>query len=289
MQASTTARDFDSHKPTWCPGCGDFALLESLKRALANLELNPKDVVIVSGIGCSSKITDYIKAYGFHGLHGRALPIAIGIKLANPRLTVIVAGGDGDGYAIGMGHFIHAMRRNIDITYIIMNNQIYGLTKGQYSPTSSIGFVTGTTPLGSKDKPIDGVALALVSGATYIARSFSGNIPQATRIIEEGIKHKGFSFIDHLSPCVTYNKLNTYDWFRQNIYNFDADPDYDPKDKALALKRVLESCKVPIGLIYKEERSTYEELILPYTDRPIVFEDLSISAHDYFSIMDEFL
>ena len=170
--------------PTWCPGCGDFAVLRGIHGALAKLNINPKDVVVLSGIGCSSNITGFINSYGFHGLHGRALPVASGIKLANPELKVIASGGDGDGYGIGLGHFIHSMRRNIDITYVVMNNQVYGLTTGQASPTSEKGMITKSTNTGVLEIPVNPIALGLVSGATYIARGFSGDASQLTNLIE---------------------------------------------------------------------------------------------------------
>ncbi len=186
-----TFKDFrNSVKPNWCPGCGDFSVQTAIQRACANVGLEPEDVVIVSGIGCSGRISGYINAYGFHGIHGRALPIAQGIKLANRNLTVIAAGGDGDGFAIGMSHTIHAIRRNLDITYIVMDNQIYGLTKGQTSPTSAFGFETKSTPYGSIEAPVTPLELALAAGATFVAQGFSSDLKGLVHIIEEGIKHK---------------------------------------------------------------------------------------------------
>ncbi len=288
MSEKLTISDLDWHKPTWCPGCGDYALLAAVKQAIVRLELDPKNIVIVSGIGCSSKLTDYFKSYGFHTLHGRPLPVAQAIKLANPDLTVIVTTGDGDGYAIGMGHFIHAARRNIDITMLVMNNQVYGLTKGQYSPTASIDFVSGTTPQGSKDQPIDGVALALASGAGFIARSFSGNIRHTSQLIEEAIKHKGFALVDDLSPCVTFNKLNTYTWFKQNIENVDEDKSYNAESVISAFNRAKESKKIPIGLLYKEEKPTYDDQVLDKSRGPLVFEDLSLEQSEFEKLIEKF-
>jgi len=204
--------------PDWCPGCGDFGVLKALKVAAGRLGIEPKDLVVVSGIGCSSNLPGFIQTYGVHSLHGRAVEVAEGIKLANHDLNVVITGGDGDGYCIGIGHFIHAMRRNIDITYIVMNNQIYGLTTGQASPTTMKEMRTKSTPRGNVEMPINPIALALVSGATYVARGFSGVPEHMATLIAGGIAHPGFSLIDVFSPCVTSNKLTTYPWFTQGAY-----------------------------------------------------------------------
>lgn len=247
-------------RPDWCPGCGDFGVLNSLVQAVANLNIDPKDLLVVSGIGCSSNLPGFIHAYGFHSLHGRAMPIATGAKLANPELNVVVTGGDGDGYGIGVGHFIHAMRRNLDITYVVMDNQIYGLTTGQASPTSAQLFATKSTPFGSVEMPLNPIALALVAGATYVARGFSGDPKHLTELIENGIKHKGFALIDVFSPCVTWNKVNTYDYFRQNCYKFNG-ADYNTSDISQAFEKSRETApKLPIGLFYETSRPTYEEM-----------------------------
>ena len=262
-------KEYDATESTWCPGCGDFAVLAALKRAAAEMEIDPEELVVLGGIGCSSKLNEYIKCYGYHGVHGRAVPVATGIKLANPRLTVVVAGGDGDGYAIGVGHFVHACRRNPDLVYIVMNNQVYGLTKGQASPTSDPGFVTGTSPEGVVDTPVDGLALALVSGASFVARGFSGNVKHLVQLYKAAIEHKGFALIDVLSPCVTYNKVNTYDWLRENIEYVDEDPNYDPTDRKAALARLMESEKIPLGLIFRQERPSLEQSLLKDGRAPI--------------------
>ena len=247
-------------RPDWCPGCGDFGVLTALIQAAANLDIDPKDLLVVSGIGCSSNLPGFIHSYGFHSLHGRSLPIATGAKLGNPDLNVVVTGGDGDGYGIGVGHFIHAMRRNLDITYIVMNNQIYGLTTGQASPTSSMSFSTKSTPFGSIEEPVNPIALALVSGATYVSRGFSGDPKHLTELIQNGIKHKGFALIDVFSPCVTWNKINTYEYFRQKCVKFNG-LDYNTADINQALMKSRESePKIPIGLFYETRRPTYEEL-----------------------------
>ena len=246
-------------RPDWCPGCGDFGVLNSLVQAVANLEIDPKDLLVVSGIGCSSNLPGFIHSYGFHSIHGRAMAVASGARLANPDLTVVVTGGDGDGYGIGLGHFVHAMRRNLDITYIVMDNQIYGLTTGQASPTSTREFTTKSSPQGTKEDPINPIALALVSGATYVARGFSGDPKHLTELIQNGIRHKGFALVDVFSPCVTWNKINTYDYFRQNCYKFN-DGTYSTNDLGQALAKARETGpKLPIGCFYETTKPTYEE------------------------------
>ncbi|GBC81986.1 2-oxoglutarate oxidoreductase subunit KorB [bacterium HR10] len=246
--------------PDWCPGCGDFGVLKAVKMAAGRLGIQPKDLVIVSGIGCSSNLPGFIHAYGVHSLHGRAVAVAEGIKLANHALHVVVTGGDGDGYGIGVGHFIHAMRRNIDITYVVMNNQIYGLTTGQASPTTMKEVRTKSTPRGNPEPPINPIALALVSGATYVARGFSGDPDHLAQLIAGGIAHRGFALIDVFSPCVTYNKVNTYPWFKQRVYKLEEEAGYDPSDVMAALHKSFEwGDRIPIGLFYRDEHPIYED------------------------------
>lgn len=273
-----TIKDFRvSEKATWCPGCGDYAVLAALQKAAANLDLVPEEVVLVSGIGCSGKISQHFGSYGFHSLHGRSLPVATGIKLANHELTVIAAGGDGDGYGIGMGHFMHTLRRNIDITYIVMDNHIYGLTTGQTSPTSEKGFKSKTTPEGSAEEPVRPVQSAILNGASFVAQGFSGDLNQLTRIIEEAIKHRGFSLVNTFSPCVTFNKINTYEWFKENIYNLDALDDFDHTDKFKALKVLEERGSVVTGIIYTEERPVYHEVMIGATEKPASKLELNLA------------
>ncbi|MBI3552059.1 MAG: 2-oxoacid ferredoxin oxidoreductase [Elusimicrobia bacterium] len=247
-------------KPDWCPSCGDFGVLNALQKACATLGIPNKDVLCVSGIGCSSNLPGFFKTYGIHSLHGRSNPIAAGAKLANPELTVVITGGDGDGFGIGLGHFIHNMRRNLDVTYLVMDNQIYGLTTGQTSPTTTIGTQTKSTPEGCIEHPINPMALALVSGATFVARTFSGEIGHMTEVITKAISHKGFSFVDCYSPCVTYNKVNTYPWFKSRVYKLE-DQKHDTADLRAALDKAFEEEKLPIGVFYKKEGvPSYEEL-----------------------------
>jgi 2-oxoglutarate ferredoxin oxidoreductase subunit beta len=245
--------------PDWCPGCGDFGVLAAIQKALVELQIPNHDVAVVSGIGCSSNLPGFINAYGMHTLHGRSLPVATGLKLANHELTVLVTGGDGDGFGIGAGHFVHAMRRNIDLTYIVMDNQIYGLTTGQTSPTSRVGMKTKSMPYGNIEAPLNPVALALSVGATFVARGFSGEQKHLTDLIKQGIRHKGFSFIDVFSPCVTYNKDNTYPWFRPRVKKLEDDTDYDPADWIGAMERSLQwGDEIPIGRFF--ERTDVQSL-----------------------------
>jgi 2-oxoglutarate/2-oxoacid ferredoxin oxidoreductase subunit beta len=274
MAAMLTPKDFATATPSWwCPGCGDFGVLSALKQAMAELGKQPKDVAFVSGIGCSGKISGYLHSYAFHGVHGRALPVASAIKLANRDLTVIAAGGDGDGYAIGAGHFVHAVRRNIDMTYIVMDNQTYGLTKGQSSPTSATGYVASVSPDGNPDTPLNGLALALAAGATFVARGFSAQPKQLVAMIKAGVEHRGFAIVEVMSPCVTYNKINTYAWFKENVEDVTGREDYAPNDRAAAFAALTREGDIPLGIIFKEERPTFEDRSgLP--DLPIAHLDL---------------
>lgn len=285
-----TFKDFRNKvKPNWCPGCGDFSVLAAMQRAFANIGLEPEDVALVSGIGCSGRISGYINAYGFHGVHGRALPIAQGLKLANRDLTVVAAGGDGDGFAIGMGHTVHAIRRNVDITYIVMDNQVYGLTKGQTSPRSDVGFKTKSTPAGSIESAIAPMEMALTVGAGFVAQSVSSDLKQLTRVIEEGIKHKGFSLINVYSPCVTYNKINTYDWFKENLINLEQDDSYDPSNRSAAMQKLMEHQGLVTGIIYQnKEQPPYEDRIKGFKKTPLAKQDLKISKEKFDELVSEF-
>lgn len=246
---------------TWCPGCGDFAILRALKLSLADQLIGPHEVLAVSGIGCGSKLPDYMNVNGLMTIHGRPLPVATGAKLANPDLHVIVVNGDGDSYGIGGNHFLHACRRNPDITHIVENNQIYGLTKGQYSPTSEKGFVTTTSPDGAIELAVNPMAVAMAAGAGFVARAFAGDPKQMAALITEAMQHRGYALIDVLQPCVTFNKLNTYDWYRQRIYKLDEA--YDPTDAAAAWEKAHEwEERIPTGVIFKREgQPTYEDQV----------------------------
>ncbi|MCL6597114.1 MAG: 2-oxoacid:ferredoxin oxidoreductase subunit beta [Alicyclobacillus macrosporangiidus] len=285
-----TVKDFRNDvRPNWCPGCGDFAVQASIQRALAAMGKEPHEVAIVSGIGCSGRISGYINTYGFHGVHGRALPAAQGLKLANRNLTVIAAGGDGDGFGIGLNHFMHAVRRNMDITYIVMDNQIYGLTKGQHSPTSAKGFTAKTTPEGNIENALVPSQIALAAGIGFLAQGFSSDVNQLVSLIQQAIEYKGFALINVFSPCVTYNKVNTYDFFREHITNLDQVEGYDPTDRAMAMKTVIETNGLCTGLIYKDEsRVPYEDQIPGYRETPILEADLRLDPAVFDSFVKEF-
>jgi len=263
-------------KSTWCPGCGDFGILNAVKQSLAMLEIHPHECIIVSGIGCGSKLPHYIRANGFNILHGRALPVATGLKLANHDLKVIVTTGDGDGYGIGMGHLIHTMRRNLDIVHIVEDNQTYGLTKGQYSPTSEKGYVTTTSPDGAIESAVNPIALAIAAGATFVARGFSSEPKHLTQLISQAIHHKGYALVDVLQPCVTYNKVNTNAWYKSHVYHLEEEEGYYPSDRAMAFARGHEWAeKIPVGVIYREEgRPTYEQQVRALANGPLVKQPL---------------
>ncbi|MED4401450.1 2-oxoacid:ferredoxin oxidoreductase subunit beta [Metabacillus fastidiosus] len=286
-----TFKDFRNNvKPNWCPGCGDFSVQAAIQRAAANIGIEPEQLAVISGIGCSGRISGYINSYGFHGIHGRSLPIAQGVKMANKDLTVIASGGDGDGFAIGLGHTIHAIRRNMDITYIVMDNQIYGLTKGQTSPRSDIGFKTKSTPNGSIESALSIMEMALSAGATFVAQSFSTDLKDLTALIEAGMNHKGFAFINVFSPCVTYNKVNTYEWFKQNLTKLKDVEGYEAGNKAVAMKTLMEHNGLVTGLIYQnKEQKSYGEMVDGYSDESLSKIDLSISEEEFNKLLTEFM
>jgi 2-oxoglutarate ferredoxin oxidoreductase subunit beta len=279
---SVTLKEFKGKvDPDWCPGCGDFGVLAALQKALVDLQIRPYNVVTVSGIGCSSNLPGFIETYGMHTLHGRALAVATGVKLANHDLTVVVTGGDGDGFGIGGNHFIHTMRRNVDLVYLAMDNQIYGLTTGQVSPTSAIGMKTKSTPFGSVEGPINPIALALAAGATFVARGFTGDQKHLTELIKLGIQHKGFSFIDIFSPCVTYNLDNTYPWFKQRVKKLEDDPNYDSSNWSQAVERgQLWGEEIPIGKFFQRTDRPSLDQAEPVLDTggPLAHRKLGIPA-----------
>ncbi len=285
-----TFKDFRNNiKPNWCPGCGDFSVQAAIQRAAANVGLVPESLAVISGIGCSGRISGYINAYGLHGIHGRALPIAQGVKMANRDLTVIASGGDGDGFAIGLGHTIHAIRRNMNVTYIVMDNQIYGLTKGQTSPRSAAGFKTKSTPEGSIEGTLSPLELAISAGATFVAQSFSSNLKQLTSLIEEGIKHEGFSIINVFSPCVTFNKINTYDWFKEHIVDLEEDSNYDSSNRIGAMTKIMETNGMLCGLIYQDKnKKPYESLLKGYSETPLAHQNLNMTEEQFNKLVAEF-
>jgi len=249
------AADYKSEvKPIWCPGCGDFGVLSAFYKALADMNMDPANTVLVSGIGCSGRFPAFVEAYGFHGVHGRALPLATGVKMARPELTVVTVSGDGDAFSIGAGHLPHAARRNVDLTYIVMDNEIYGLTKGQPSPTSPHGMSKKASPYGSPDTPLNPVLMAIAYGATFVARGFSSRPKDVTELIKQGIRHKGFALLQIYSPCVTFN--DTYDHFRQ--VTADLPSDHDPTNKMMAIERAMSDDPLFLGVFYKEDRPSYD-------------------------------
>ena len=261
-QIPLTAKDFKGNvEPDWCPGCGDFGVLNSLQRACAELGLKPHEILTVSGIGCSSNFPGYINAFGMHTLHGRSLAVATGAQMANHELTVIATGGDGDGYGIGGNHFTHTARRNVNITYIVMNNQIYGLTTGQVSPTSTVGMKTKSTPFGSVEFPLNPLTSAIMNGATFVARGYSGDIRQLTSLMSQAIQHKGFALLDVFSPCVTFNLDNDHPFFKQRVKKLE-DVDHDPSDWKAACEKAMEwGDTIYTGLFFKVEgRPTLDQL-----------------------------
>ncbi|MCC4036305.1 2-oxoacid:ferredoxin oxidoreductase subunit beta [Staphylococcus pseudintermedius] len=286
-----TFKDFRNNvKPNWCPGCGDFSVQAAIQKAAANVGLEPDEVALITGIGCSGRLSGYVNSYGVHSIHGRALPLAQGVKMANRDLTVIASGGDGDGYAIGMGHTIHALRRNMNITYIVMDNQIYGLTKGQTSPSSAPGFVTKTTPKGNIEQNVAPLELALSSGATFVAQGFSSDIKALTKIIEDGINHDGFSFVNVFSPCVTYNKINTYDWFKENLTAIDDIENYDVSNKQAALQTVIEHDSLVKGIVYQDTTTpSYESQIDGLAETPLAHQDLNLTEEQFESFTKQFI
>lgn len=268
-------------KNTWCPGCGNFGILSAVKSALIELGLEREQVVFVSGIGCHGKIVNHVNVNGFHGIHGRVIPITTGIKLTNPELTVIGFAGDADQYDEGWDHFSHAIRRNIDMTLIVHNNQILGLTTGQTTATSLQGFKTKSTPYGSVVPPLNPIAHALVSNGTFVARGFAGDPKHLQGLIVEAVRHRGFSYLDVFQPCVTFNYLNTYQWFRERVYKLE-ETGHDSTDRRKALDKSFEfGDRIPIGIFYKEEKPAYLDN-LPHlkgkTLAKMPIENIDISA-----------
>ncbi|MBI5195649.1 MAG: 2-oxoacid:ferredoxin oxidoreductase subunit beta [Nitrospirae bacterium] len=261
--------DYKGQTPAWCMGCGNFGILNAFKKAVSELGLEPHRFTIVSGIGQAGKFPHYLKCNTFNGLHGRTLPVATGIRLANHDMVVAAVAGDGDCYGEGGNHFIHAMRRNINVKLFVHDNQIYGLTKGQASPTSMEGMVTKNQPFGVFSEQLNPVALAVALDCSFAARGFAGDMEHLKGLIKEALNHKGFTLIDILQPCVTFNKINTYEWYRQRVYHIE--PEYNPEDRAGAFKKALEwGDRIPIGIIYKNHRPVLEDRIPVIADKPLV-------------------
>jgi 2-oxoglutarate/2-oxoacid ferredoxin oxidoreductase subunit beta len=259
-------------KPTWCPGCGDYSIWHALKATIADYGWEPHQFCVVYDIGCSGNMCSHINAYGFHGLHGRSLPVAAGVKMANHELPVIVIGGDGGLLGEGMGHFIHFVRANHDVNLFIHDNQIYGLTTGQTSPTTEKGIKTKSNPMGGIEVPVNPLLLGLATGATFVARGFAGDTETTANLMKQAIEHKGFSLIDIFQPCVTFNQHNTYEWFRERIYYLN-ETEYQPTDRAQAMVKAMEFDRLPIGVLYKEDRLTYEDELPQLKEGTIIHRD----------------
>ena len=267
-----TAEDFRGQVPAWCPGCGNFPILKTFKDVMAELGIEPHRITIVSGIGQAGKFPHYVKCNTFNGLHGRALPVATGVRLANHEMPVIVTTGDGDCYGEGGNHLMAAMRRNINIKIFVHNNQIYGLTKGQPSPTTGEGMVSKNVPFGVISGQFNPLALAVALDCSFTARAFAGDTEHLKAMMKAAIEHKGFSLVDILQPCVSFNKVNTYEWYRPRVYRLG--PEYDPTDRAAAFTKALEwGDRIPLGIIYRNERPTFEERLPVLGGKPLVMQE----------------
>jgi 2-oxoglutarate ferredoxin oxidoreductase subunit beta len=280
-----TLDDYKGQKPAWCPGCGNFAILKAFKEAMVELNIEPHEFIIVSGIGQAGKFPHYIRCNTFNGLHGRTLPVATGIRLANHNMLTIAVAGDGDCYGEGGNHLMHAIRRNINVKLFVHDNQIYGLTKGQPSPTSLEGMVTKNQPFGVFSEPLNPLALAIALDCSFVARGFAGDTTHLKELMKEAINHKGFCLLDILQPCVTFNKINTYEWYKSRVYPLESD--YNPEDKIEAFKRSLEwGEKIPIGVIFKNNRPILEER-MPNLKIPLINQEFNKDKLE--SILKEFI
>jgi len=271
-----TRKDFDSPvPPTWCKGCGNYGILNAIKMALAEQDIAPHQVVIFTGIGCGSKLPHYMKVNGFHTIHGRSLAVATGARLANHGLKIMTVHGDGDGYGMGLGHWLHAIRRNIGIVDIVQNNRVYGLTRGQYSPTSDPGMVTPTSPEGAIDRPVPPLAMAITAGATFVARGYPGQLRHLVWLIGEALQHPGYALVDVLQPCVTFNRASAYDFYNPRVYQLE-ETDHDVADKTAAWELAYEwGERIPIGVFYRVEGvPTYEEQVPALKAGPLVKQPL---------------
>ena len=273
-----TFKDYKGQKPAWCPGCGNFAILNTLKKALVDLNMEPHQFAIVSGIGQGAKLPHYLPCNLFNGLHGRSLPVATGLKLANHELVVLAVAGDGDCYGEGGNHLLHAIRRNVNITLFVHNNQVYALTKGQASPTTRAGKVTKTQPFGNPSEPLNPLALAIALDCSFVARAFAGasGLPFLQEIMKEAIHHNGFALVDILQNCVSFNKENTFHWYKDRVYRLEEG--YDPVDRVEAFRRSLEwGDKIPTGIFYRNERETCEQRLPPIREIPLSRQPVFLS------------
>ena len=258
-------------EPAWCPGCGNFGMLKAFKQALAELEIRPEELVVVSGIGQSGKFPHYLKCNTLNGIHGRTLPVATGVRLANHTLKVVATAGDGDCYGEGGNHLLAALRRNPDITLVVHNNQVYGLTKGQASPTSDQGYKTLLQPQGVLYPPLHALAIAVAQDCSWVGRGFAGRGEHLTGLYKQALTHKGFALLEVLQPCVTFNKINTYQWYEQRVYDVEQEPDYDPENELWAYQKAKEwGARIPLGVIYRHPRPILEELYPALQAGPLV-------------------
>lgn len=249
---------FCTNETAWCPGCGNFVILDCLRTALEQLGKEPSQVLLAAGIGQAAKTPQYLNANAFCGLHGRSLPAAIAAKIANEALTVVVSTGDGDSYGEGGNHFVHSIRRNVDITHFVHDNQVYGLTKGQASPTSGLGFTTPVQTDGNLNEPLNPVLLAIACGAGFVARGFTGHKAQLISLMKQAIEYKGYALVDILQPCVSFNKTNTFAWYNERVYELDGT--HNAQNKSAAMQKAMEfGEKIPLGILYLEEKSTYHQ------------------------------
>ena len=274
-----TRKDFDgTERPTWCRGCGNHGILNAIKMALAEHNVAPHEILIVTGIGCGSKLPHYMKANGYHTLHGRTMAVATGARLANHGLRVMTVHGDGDGYGEGLSHFLNAARRNLNIVDVVQDNRIYGLTKGQYSPTSERGKRTPTSPEGSIDGPVQPLALAITAGATFVSRGYSGELQHLAWLIGGALEYPGYALVDVLQPCVTFNRSTAYDFYKERVYKLEDEPGYDPTDRTAAWEKAHEwDGRIPIGIVYRgDPMPTYEEQVPALKAGPLVQQPLGI-------------
>ena len=272
-----TRKDFDgTERPTWCRGCGNHGILNAIKMALAEHNVAPHQILIVTGIGCGSKLPHYMKVNGYHTLHGRTMAVATGARLANHGLRVMTVHGDGDGYGEGLSHFLNAARRNLNIVDVVQDNRIYGLTKGQYSPTSERGKRTPTSPEGSIDGPVQPLALAITAGATFVSRGYSGELKHLAWLIGEALEYPGYALVDVLQPCVTFNRSTAYDFYKERVYKLEDEPGYDPTDRTAAWEKAHEwDGRIPIGIVYRgDPMPTYEEQVPALKAGPLVQQPL---------------
>ena len=272
---------FSGYFPTWCPGCGNFGIWQALKMTFNKMKFDPDRLSIVFGIGCSGNMNDFLWANSFHALHGRAIPNAIGIKIANHDLPVVVIVGDGDCYGEGGNHFLHAARGNHDITVIVHDNRVYGLTTGQVAPTASQGFKSKSTPQGIIEVPVNPIALAVSQGATFVAQGFSGDMNQLVELIEKGVAHKGFSLVNIFQPCVTFNQINSYNWYRDRIYKLTSE-NHNPRDLNSAWQKSQEVTeKIPLGVVYDVDRPTYTDSLPQLSGKPLLDSALNIDLAQF--------